>query len=75
MMSARLILHVGLDKTGTTAIQQFLADNEDHFLSRKILYPKTGRLNGVNHHGLFGVISNDLHAREFGDKLDHGQMQ
>lgn len=37
-----LILHIGMPKTGTTAIQEFLAYNRGQLLKQKILYPECG---------------------------------
>jgi hypothetical protein len=56
-MAPNLVLHVGLDKTGTTAIQRFMADNETLFREKEILYPLTGRYPTYPHHGLFAHIS------------------
>lgn len=40
----KIFLHIGTAKTGTTAIQQFLADNSERLLAdHSILYPLTGR--------------------------------
>ena len=35
------VLHIGLEKTGTTSIQSTLAANRDRMLSRGILYPRS----------------------------------
>ncbi|QEP42053.1 hypothetical protein D5085_02185 [Ectothiorhodospiraceae bacterium BW-2] len=37
-----IYLHIGTNKTGTTAIQQFLHNNRKPLLKHKILYPKAG---------------------------------
>jgi hypothetical protein len=39
---ARIILHIGLRKTGTTSIQKFLNRNYNTLLKNNILYPKSG---------------------------------
>ncbi|UHQ55857.1 hypothetical protein [Microbulbifer sp. YPW16] len=44
-----LILHIGRHKTGTTAIQRFLAANRDWLAQRGYMYPKTG-VRGYGHH-------------------------
>jgi hypothetical protein len=36
-------VHVGVHKTGTTAIQRFLADNSDALASAGLYYPRAGR--------------------------------
>ena len=40
-----IILHVGRPKTGTTAIQNFLAKNRSKLVEQGILYPQTGRFS------------------------------
>ena len=46
-----IILHIGLNKTGTSSIQDFLALNAHTLLSEGLCYPKTGR-DGAAHHVL-----------------------
>lgn len=52
----RLIIHIGMHKTGTTSIQHALDANYASLRSRRILYPKAGRVrNGEimsRHHPL-----------------------
>jgi hypothetical protein len=46
----RIFLHIGTNKTGTTAIQDFLERHQrSHLLRRKYLYPVTGR-HGIAHY-------------------------
>lgn len=40
-MKKKLFLHVGLHKTGTTAIQGYLFENKDKLIEQGILYPTT----------------------------------
>lgn len=42
-----IVLHIGSDKTGTTAIQSYLALNRKTLLENNIVYPK---LDKTNHH-------------------------
>jgi len=42
-------IHIGIHKTGSTAIQHFLHHNHDALLNHGILYPKVG-LHGTGHH-------------------------
>lgn len=51
----RIIIHGGMPKTGTTALQQFLAANETRLRSQGILYPRSGRRSETDpaHHALF----------------------
>ena len=39
----RVLLHVGLHKTGTTALQRFLSSAAAEFRAKGFLYPKSGR--------------------------------
>jgi len=48
---SKLYLHVGLPKTATSTIQNFLAQNDTHFSNVGWLYPKTAR-QYVAHHPL-----------------------
>jgi hypothetical protein len=45
----RCILHIGVHKTGTTAIQHALADRSAELEQRGICYPVSGRPNGRSH--------------------------
>lgn len=57
---AKLIVHCGLHKTGTTALQDFLATHDDALRTRGVLYPKTGRPPGHSgHHHLSWQMSRD----------------
>lgn len=47
-MKRRLYIHLGLSKTGTSAIQGFFIDQGP----TSILYPKTGRWPDGSHHKL-----------------------
>jgi len=38
----KLLLHIGTDKTGSTAIQRALWENRDWFLARRVYIPQTG---------------------------------
>lgn len=52
----KLILHAGLHKTGTSAIQRFCARNRDRLLAAKILYPSTHTFEA--HHLLAEQLKN-----------------
>lgn len=43
---ARIVLHIGMNKTGTTAIQEYLRGNAAHLAEQGLLYPRTGREPG-----------------------------
>ncbi len=49
LRSRRCVLHIGLEKTGTTTIQNRLASNRERLLERGILYPRSaGRSNHLH---------------------------
>jgi hypothetical protein len=52
----KLILHIGSDKTGTTAIQSALHKNRELLASKRVLYPK---LNLSDHHGCLVIELRD----------------
>lgn len=49
--SKNIILHAGMNKTGSTALQRFYFDNKEILLKQGFLYPETG-LEGIGHHNL-----------------------
>lgn len=63
----RLVLHIGLHKTGTSAIQRHLYMHRQPLLERGILYPKSIAWNDYSHHSpLFDVWDSkpiDAHFR------------
>ncbi len=45
----KIVFHIGANKTGTTAIQNFLSKNDDLLLrEHSLLYPKNGRVWGAH---------------------------
>lgn len=46
---ARVFLHIGLNKTGTSSIQDILYHNYDFLRSKGVLYPKTWFKDGGHH--------------------------
>lgn len=46
------IFHIGWSKTGTSAFQKWLLQNEEELLQKGVLYPKTGRWAEGSHHEL-----------------------
>jgi hypothetical protein len=48
---AEIILHIGLNKTGTSSIQDFMFLNRAALKAEGVCYPETG-LEGAAHHGL-----------------------
>jgi hypothetical protein len=59
--SRRLIIHAGLHKTGTTAVQNFLSSIADPLRERGIFYPRAGvnQQLGHGHHNIAWQITRD----------------
>jgi hypothetical protein len=51
------LLHIGITKTGSKAIQQFLASEAEALAEPRIVYLKTGR-SGIWHEDLFSSVQN-----------------
>lgn len=70
----RLVLHVGVYKTGTTSFQRWLRDNRDALAARGWLYPRVHLPGGVANHcflgetpdGLWGGMVEALHRQVTG---------
>jgi hypothetical protein len=65
-MATRVVIHIGLEKTGTTSIQHFLATNAALLHEHGWLYPLAGRINS-GHHAVafalgFSTIRHDHHV-------------
>ena len=67
MEDSILSIHIGMPKTGTTAIQDFCALNRRELGNQRLLYPALGK--GHAHHGLMRLIyqaqPNDHRMRRF----------
>ena len=60
MKEPLIYLHLGLHKTGSTSIQNFLCANQKKLIGRGVLYPKAGRLNNSDgHHNFAWEINKD----------------
>jgi hypothetical protein len=59
--SRRLLIHCGLHKTGTTALQTFLRKNTERLRTAGILYPYAGCFDSVasGHHNIAWQIARD----------------
>ncbi|NNF02192.1 MAG: hypothetical protein HKN22_05870 [Bacteroidia bacterium] len=57
-----LFLHVGLHKTGTSALQFHFMNNENALANAGLLYPKTGRDTWGGHHLFFNCIKKQEYA-------------
>ncbi|SOB60074.1 protein of unknown function [Pseudodesulfovibrio profundus] len=55
-MKPTLYVHTGTPKTGTTTIQNVLADNCSQLLMQGVLYPIAGREGLKQHHRLFSAL-------------------
>ncbi len=49
MMKKKLFLHIGMGKTGTTALQDFFWDNRKLLAQLGVSYPKTGMQSNAHH--------------------------
>lgn len=54
-MQKTIYLHVGANKTGSSAIQNFCNSNRDSLLSSGLLYPVTGCV-GDAHYGISSIL-------------------
>ena len=61
----RVLLHVGLHKTGTTALQRFLSGAAVDFQTHGVLYPKSGRSTDLAdaHHNIAWQMGGDRRFR------------
>lgn len=62
-MQRRVVLHIGAEKTGTTAIQRFLAANRDALEKQGFLYSRI--MNGSNHMALAAFAVDADPAQDF----------
>jgi len=58
-LNKTVCLHVGFDKTGTSALQRFFSDNAGPLQKCGIFYPGTGRSGLFQHHWLFAPVCDD----------------
>jgi LmbE family N-acetylglucosaminyl deacetylase len=66
-----LVLHIGTDKTGTSAIQSLMARNTAPLGDRGVCYPLTGREEGESHHHyLFAGICDFAEKAGFAARAD-----
>jgi hypothetical protein len=64
-------LHIGTNKTGTSAIQRFLNGNRDQLKEFRLLYPTTG-CQGEAHYGISHAL-NFSHGKSRGGNADTAQ--
>ena len=53
----RLIIHIGRHKTGTSALQFYLAKNAQFLAENGIIYPESGRNGKIAHHQLHHALN------------------
>lgn len=56
----RVVLHIGATKTGSSALQKFLALNRDRLLESGVYYPEIGTVSNAHH-----LVSAALHPGAF----------
>lgn len=56
---SRIILHIGTEKTGSTAVQQYLGGARDQLLTHGVLYPRAPANQYHNHIGLAAYAADD----------------
>ena len=61
----RLVFHIGLEKTGTTSLQHFCADNTALLLRHGLLYPTRNRGFGLYNHANLAAAYLDDRPRDF----------
>jgi hypothetical protein len=68
----RVLLHVGLHKTGTTALQLFLSKFARHLQAQGVVYPKSGRPQASleAHHNVAWQLAGDRRYRSSAGTLD-----
>jgi hypothetical protein len=66
----RVLLHTGLHKTGTTALQRFLASAAEGLRARGVLYPAAGRGSLDGHHNIAWQLAGDRRFRSSPGALD-----
>src|SRR5207248_9700162 len=68
----RVLLHVGLHKTGTTALQLFLSNSAEHLQAQGVVYPRSGRPpeSTAGHHNIAWQLAGDRRFRSSAGTLD-----
>ncbi len=60
-MYLEIILHIGINKTGTSSLQKFLELNPQNLAREGWVYPQAGRMDAA-HHGLAQAVANSVGA-------------
>lgn len=61
----KLLLHIGMHKTGTSALQALFRTQSDALLAQGVLYPVHGRHHDGAHHGLWHALSDQGSLDDF----------
>jgi hypothetical protein len=61
-MASRIVVHIGLEKTGTTSIQRYLEIHALKLMKEGFLYPRAGRVGGGHHNLAFALGFSTLEA-------------
>lgn len=72
-MAVVVYLHIGMNKTGTSAIQTTLARHSEAMRSAGLLYPQAGRM-GMAHYGLSDTLGFSQGTSEPRSAQKHGQQ-
>jgi hypothetical protein len=56
-----LYLHIGMAKTGTSALQYFFDSNPDQLNEQGVIYPKTGQYDDYSHHNIPFSLAKNAH--------------
>lgn len=72
----KIIIHIGMPKTGTTALQGFFANHADRFTSKEIVYPMSGRRSNQHFFLASSKRENEsTHLQSWDDLYDEVSLQ
>lgn len=58
----RLIIHIGRQKSGTSALQYFLNQNESFLKNESVIYPQSGREGKIAHHHIAILMKEEKYS-------------
>jgi hypothetical protein len=59
----KLYLHIGMPKTGTTALQHFFKLNSNRLKEQGVIYPETGQFRDYSHHDITFSLSKNSYRK------------
>ena len=65
-----IVIHIGLRKSGSSTLQNFLTSNEPYLTAHHVLYPRCTRHHN-NHHN----IAHELLSMRLGEGFDMGEAK